>query len=108
MGSRRPSAVMQVQRLLLLSLISPVAVGSTAFQPLDRLEGWLIERRLDEMQEPICRASVPGRGTWFSARVRLDADDVVVVPAGLQRPDAGSVEVVREALQRCRASVLYL
>ena len=108
MGFRRPSAVMQVLRLLLLSLISPVALGSTAFQPLDRLEGWLIERRLDEMQEPICRASVPGRGTWFSARVRLDADDVVVVPAGLQRPDAEAVEVVREALQRCRASVLYL
>ena len=108
MGSRRPSAVMQVLRLLLLSLISPVALGSTAFQPLDRLEGWLIERRLDEMQEPICRASVPGRGTWFSARVRLDADDRVVVPDGLHRPDETALNAVREALQRCRASVLYL
>ena len=99
---------MQGLCLLLLSLISPVALGSTPFQPLDRVEGWLIERRLDDKQEPICRASVPGRGTWFSARVRLDADDVVVVPAGLQRPDAEAVEAVREALQRCRASVLYL
>ena len=108
MGFRRPSAVMHVLRVLLLSWMAPVALGSTAFQPLDRVEGWLIERRLDENQDPICRASVPGRGTWFSARVRLDADDVMVVPAGLRRPDTQAVEAVREALQRCRASVLYL
>ena len=99
---------MQVLRLVLLTLVSPVAFGSTAFQPLDRVEGWLIERRLDEKQEPICRASLPGPGTWFSARVRLDANDVVVVPAGLQRPDQAALDAVREALQRCRASVLYL
>ena len=108
MGFARPSLVMQALSLLLLTLMAPFAFGSTAFQPLDRVEGWLIERRLDEMQEPICRASVPGRGTWFSARIRLDVDDKVVVPAGLQRPDAKAVELVRKALQRCRASVLYL
>ena len=99
---------MQVLQLLLLSLMAPAALGSTAFQPLDRVEGWLIERRLDERQAPICRASVPGHGTWFSARVRLDAADVVLVPAGLQQPVAEAVEAVREALQRCRTSVLYL
>ena len=99
---------MQALRLLLFTLVVPVAFGSTAFQPLDRVEGWLIERRLDEKQEPICRASLPGPGTWFSARVRLDANDVVVVPAGLQRPDQAALDAVREALQRCRASVLYL
>ena len=95
-------------RLLLLSLMAPDAFGSTAFQPLDRVEGWLIERRLDESQDPICRASVPGPGTWFSARVHLDADDVMVVPAGLHRPDETGLEAVRDALRRCRASVLYL
>ena len=99
---------MQVLQLLLLSLMAPAALGSTAFQPLDRVEGWLIERRLDERQAPICRASVPGPGTWFSARVRLNAEDVVVVPAGLQQPDETGLDAVREALQRCRASVLYL
>ena len=99
---------MQPVRVLLLILISPVAFGATPFQPLDRLEGWLIERRLDDMQEPICRASVPGHGTWFSARVRLDADDLVVVPEGLQPPDETALNAVRKALQRCRDSVLYL
>ena len=56
----------------------------------------------------ICRASVPGPGTWFSARVHLDAEDVMVVPAGLQRPDETMLEAVRDSLRRCRDSVLYL
>ena len=99
---------MQALRLLLLNLMVPVAFASTAFQPLDRVEGWLIERRLDESQNPFCRASVPGPGTWFSARVHLDADGSLVVPAGLQRPDETALDAVREALRRCRASVLYL
>ena len=104
----RPSLVMQPLRLLLLTLMAPVASALMAFQPLDRVEGWLIERRLDENQDPICRASVPGPGTWFSARVHLDADDVMVVPSGLRRPDETRLETVRDALQRCRASVFYL
>ena len=109
MGALRSlQSLMKALRLLMLSLMAPVAFGSTAFQPLDRVEGWLIERRLDEMQKPTCRASVPGLGTWFAARVHLDADDVVVVPAGLQRPEAMTLDAVREALQRCRASILYL
>ena len=108
MSFTRSSPVTQALRLLLLTLMAPVAFGSTAFQPLDRVEGWLIERRLDESQNPICRASLPGPGTWFSARVRLNADDVLVVPAGLKRPDEMRMDAVRDALQRCRASVLYL
>ena len=110
MGVRfaRPSLVMQAFHVLLLILMVPVASASTAFQPLDRVEGWLIERRLDDNKDPICRASVPGPGTWFSARVHLNADDVMVVPAGLHRPDETRLEAVREALRRCRASVLYL
>ena len=99
---------MQAFHVLLLTLMVPVASASTAFQPLDRVEGWLIERRLDDKQDPICRASVPGPGTWFSARVHLDLDDVMVVPAGLHRPDETRLEAVRDALRRCRASVLYL
>ena len=107
-GLPLPSVVMQALCLFLLTLISPVALGATAFQPLDQLEGWLIERRLDDNQDPICRASVPGPGTWFSARVHLDQDDEMVVPAGLHRPDETGLEAVRDALRRCRASVLYL
>ena len=99
---------MQAFHVLLLILMVPVASASTAFQPLDRVEDWLIERRLDDNQDSICRASVPGPSTWISARVHLDADDLMVVPAGLHRPDETGLEAVRDALQRCRSSVLYL
>ena len=99
---------MHAFHVLLLILMEPVASASTAFQPLDRVEDWLIERRLDDNQDSICRASVPGPGTWFSARVHLDADGEMVVPAGLHRPDESRLEAVRDALRRCRASVLYL
>ena len=99
---------MQAFHVLLLILMVPVASASTAFQPLDRVEGWLIERRLDDNKDPICRASVPGPGTWFSARVHLGANDEMVVPAGLHRPDETGLAAVRDALRRCRTSVLYL
>jgi hypothetical protein len=61
---------MQALRLLLLTLMAPVASASTSFQPLDRVEGWLIERRLDANQDPICRASVPGPGTTRASAKR--------------------------------------
>ena len=68
---------MQALRLLLLTLMAPIASASTSFQPLDRVEGWLIERRLDANQDPICRASMPGPGTdarqigsWLSSKRR--------------------------------------
>ena len=99
---------MQAFHVLLLILMVPIASASTAFQPLDRVEDWLIEQRLEDNQDSICRASVPGPGTWFSARVHLDADDEVVVPAGLLRSNEMRLEAVRDALRRCRASVLYL
>ena len=98
---------MHALRLLLLTLMAPAAFASTAFRPLDRVEGWLIERLLGANQDPICRASVPGPGTWFSARVHLDEDDVMVVPAGLHGPHETRLEAVRDALRHCRASVLY-
>ena len=50
----------------------------------------------------------PGPGTWFSARVHLNANDEMVVTAGLHRLDETRLEAVRDALRRCRASVLYL
>ena len=50
-----PSLEMQALRLLLLTLMATVTSASTSFQPLDKVEGWLIERRLDANQDPICR-----------------------------------------------------
>jgi hypothetical protein len=40
--------------LLLPLIIAPAQAQS--FQMLDRVDGWLIERKLSEQQAPICRA----------------------------------------------------
>ena len=91
---------------LLLALIGPPAMAQ-GFQKLDSTHGWLIERKLSEQQEPICRASVTGGGTWFSARVHLNPNNELVIPEGLNAPTKTSVNEAIEALRLCRSSLLY-
>ena len=92
--------------LLLLSLMGTSALGQ-GFQMIDRVDGWLIERKRDSEQNHVCRASLPGGGSWFSARVRLDLNDALVVPQGLITPNKSSVDAAREAVRLCRSSLLY-
>ena len=92
--------------VLLLFLIGTSAVAQS-FQMLDRVDGWVIERKLDSEQNQVCRASVPGGGSWFSARVHLDLTDALVVPNGLTPPNKASLDLAREALRLCRSSLLY-
>ena len=92
--------------LLFLALIGTSALAQN-FQTIDRIDGWLIERKLDSEQNHVCRASVVGGGSWFSARVRLDRNDVLVVPNGLTSPSEASLASAREALRLCRSSLLY-
>ena len=92
--------------LLLLSLMGTSAMAQS-FQKIDRVDGWLIERKRDSEQNHVCRASFPGGGSWFSARVRLDLNDALVVPQGLITPNKASVNSAREAVRLCRSSLLY-
>jgi hypothetical protein len=92
--------------LLLLSLTGTSALAQ-GFQTIDRVDGWLIERKRDSEQNHVCRASLPGGGSWFSERVRLDLNDDLVVPQGLITPNKASVNSAREALRLCRSSLLY-
>ena len=92
--------------LLLLSLMGTSAQGQ-GFQMIDRVDGWLIERKRDSEQNHVCRVSLPGGGSWFSARVRLDLNDALVVPQGLITPNKASVNSAREAVRLCRSSLLY-
>ena len=91
---------------LLLALISTPAMAQ-GFQKLDSTHGWMIERKLSEQQEPICRASVIGGGTWFSARVHLNRNNELVIPEGLKSPSNESVDAALDALRLCRSSLLY-
>ena len=92
--------------LLLLSLMGTPALAQS-FQTIDRVDGWLIERKRDSEQNHVCRASLPGGGSWFSARVRLDLNDALVVPQGLITTNKASVDSAREAVHLCRSSLLY-
>ena len=91
---------------LFLVLIGTSALAQN-FQSIDRIDGWLIERKVDSEQNHVCRASVVGGGSWFSARVRLDRNDALVVPNGLISPNEESLASAREALRLCRSSLLY-
>ena len=92
--------------LLLLSLMGTSALAQS-FQTIDRVDGWLIERKMDSKQNHICRASLPGGGSWFSARVRLVLNYDLVVPQGLITPNKVSVDSARKAVRLCRSSLLY-
>ena len=92
--------------LLLLSLVGTSALAQS-FQTIDRVDGWLIERKMDSKQNQVCRVSLPGGGSWFSARVRLDLNDDLVVPQGLIMPNKASVDSARKAVRLCRSSLLY-
>ena len=92
--------------VLLLFLIGTSAVAQS-FQMLDHVDGWVIERKLDGQQNQVCRASVSGGGSWFSARIHLDPSDGLVVPEGLSAPSKASLESARKALRLCRSSLLY-
>ena len=91
---------------LLLALVVAPAMAQ-GFQKLDSTHGWLIERKLSDRQEPICRASVAGGGSWFSARVHLNPNNELVIPEGLFTPTKKSVDAALEALRLCRSSLLY-
>ena len=92
--------------LLLLSLMGTSALAQS-FQTIDRVDGWLIERKRDSAQNHVCRASLPGGGSWLSARFHLDLNDALVVPEGLITPNKASVDSAREAVRLCRSSLLY-
>ena len=92
--------------LLLLSLMGTSALAQS-FQTIDRVDGWLIERKRDSEQNHVCHASLPGGGSWFSERVRLDLNDDLVVPQGLITPNKASVDAALEAVHLCRSTLLY-
>ena len=92
--------------LLLLSLMGTSALAQS-FQTIDRVDGWLFERKRDSEQNHVCRASLPAGGSWFSALVRLDLNDALVVPQDLITPNMASVNSAREAVHLCRSSLLY-
>ena len=95
-------------RIALLMMLVGTSALAQGFQTLDHIDEWLLERKVDVKQKPICRASIPGSGSWFSARIHLNSNDELVIPNDTNMPNQNSVQRIREALERCRKSILYL
>ena len=103
-----PAALCRSAATLVL-LAHPCSAGLDSYTELDRVNGWLIERKQGADGALSCRAFLPSGASWFSGNIHLDAVGELVVPAGLSfEADQQELEDVREALERCGSDFLYL
>tara|TARA_Y100000589_G_C27147949_1_gene627688 strand:+ start:655 stop:987 length:333 start_codon:yes stop_codon:yes gene_type:complete len=108
MVCRALSAMARAAALSVLFLY-PCHAGLDSFTELDRVNGWLIERKQGADGTLRCRAFLPSGASWFSSNIHLDAEARLVVPAGLSfKGEQHEIDAVREALNRCSRDLLYL
>ena len=90
-------------------VVHPCWAGLDSYTQLDRVNGWLIERKQGADGTLSCRAFLPSGASWFSGNIHLDADAELVVPAG-RRYEGNRQELyaVRQALANCSRDYLYL
>ena len=87
--------------------------GLGSFTELDRINGWLIERKVDlRTNKTRCRASIENTGTWFSDRIRLNEknEDELIIPTkhlSNKRINKMSLVPITDALKRCRSNLVY-
>ena len=106
--SALPDALCRSAAMLVL-LTDPCWAGLDSYTELDRVNGWLIERKQGADGALSCRAFLPSGASWFSGNIHLDVSGELVVPAGRSFEGAQQeLEAVREALDRCSGDFLYL
>ena len=103
-----PAALYRSAATLVL-LAHPCSAGLDSYTELDRVNGWLVERKQGADGALSCRAFLPSGASWFSGNIHLDAAGELVVPPGRSfEAELQELEDVREALERCRSDFLYL
>ncbi len=97
--------------LLTLSVNLPAEAGLDRYTLLEKLDDWIIERKIDSLSNKIfCRASIKSHGTWFASRVRLNQSDKLVIPKDLDQsiiPNEVKLQEIKRVLNLCRKSFLY-
>lgn len=107
-ASALPGALWRSAAMLVL-FTHPCWAGLDSYTELDRVNGWLIERKQGADGSLSCRAYLPSGASWFSGNIHLDARGELVVPAGRSfEGEQQEIESVREALDRCGRDFLYL
>ena len=99
--------------IFLIFSFTSVNAGLNGFTNLIFVEDWLIERKLDLINnENKCRASIPSHANWFGARVRLGLNDELIKPIWISVKDDQVVDSkltkIKELLYNCRSGVLFL
>ena len=90
-----------------------VNAGLNSFTNLIFVEDWLIERKVDLINNEIkCRASIPSHANWFGARVRLGPSNELIKPIWIsvkadQIIDSKLIKI-KEILDNCRSGLLFL
>ncbi len=88
-----------------------VQAGLNKYTPLDRIEGWIIERKIESSSGMIsCRASFVSHGTWFGSRMRLDKSDKLIIPTNLidyKIPNRKLLQRLKISLIECRKDFVY-
>lgn len=103
------SAVLCGGAALMVLVLPPCRAGLDRYTRLDRVNGWLIERKQAADGTLLCRAFLPSGASWFSGNIHLSADAELVVPAGRRfEGNRQQLDAVREALARCSSDYLYL
>tara|TARA_B100000700_G_scaffold328678_1_gene447319 strand:- start:55 stop:369 length:315 start_codon:yes stop_codon:yes gene_type:complete len=97
--------------IILKAFSSVVFAGINNYTYLDKIDEWIIERKIGKKFEEIrCRAYLPGYGTWFSERIHIDKEDNIVIPPELlSNIDESKLDTrkVKIALSRCRNDFFY-
>ncbi len=100
--------------LPLIFFLSPQSMkaGLDKYTFLDKIGDWTVERKYDsEDNDILCRASILKYGSWFGARIRLNQDDLLVIPKSLKSKNKISkldLEKVKKTLEICRSGLFYL
>ena len=90
-----------------------VNAGLNSFTNLIFVEDWLIERKVDLINDEIkCRASIPSHANWFGARVRLGPNNELIKPIWISvRADQvidSKLTKIKKLLNDCRSGFLFL
>ena len=92
-----PMAALCRSAATLVLFAHPCSAGLGSYTELDRVNGWLIERKQGADGSLSCRAFLPSGASWFSGNIHLDADgELVVGAASMALYDEVTPEMVLE------------
>ena len=97
----------------MIAFFTSVNAGLNSFTNLIVFEDWLIERKVDLMNNEIkCRASIPMHANWFGARLRLGPNNELIKPIWISvKADQvidSKLTKIKELLDDCRSDLLFL